>query len=70
VPGEPWYIVTTPALARSSIDLGNGRTLTIQRSGRENGRITRASLNGRPLPNFRVQHADLLIGGTLEVTAR
>jgi putative alpha-1,2-mannosidase len=70
VPGEPWYIVTTPAFARSSIDLGNGRTLTIQRSGRENGRITRASLNGRPLPNFRVQHADLLIGGTLEVTAR
>ncbi len=70
VPGEPWYIVTTPAFDRSSIELGNGHTLTIQRSGPENGRLARASLNGRPLTNFRLQHADLLIGGTLEVTTR
>ena len=68
VPGEPWYVVTTPAFDRSSIDLGNGRRLTIQRAGPEHGRITRASLNGRPLPNFRVQHADLLVGGTLTIT--
>ncbi|RXD07057.1 glycosyl hydrolase family 92 [Sphingomonas sp. UV9] len=68
VPGEPWYVVTTPAFARSDIDLGKGRKLTIQRSGPENGRITQASLNGRTLPNFRVQHADLLRGGTLTVT--
>ncbi len=68
VPGEPWYVVTTPAFVRSAIDLGNGRTLTIQRAGPVNGRITRASLNGRPLPNFRVQHADLLRGGTLTIT--
>ncbi|MES3098141.1 glycoside hydrolase domain-containing protein [Sphingomonas faeni] len=68
VPGEPWYIVTTPAFAQSRIDLGNRRTLTIQRAGPEDGRITKVSLNGRPLPNFRVQHADLLRGGTLTVT--
>ena len=68
VPGEPWYVVTTPAFARSDIDLGKGRTLTIRRSGPEDGRITQASLNGRPLPNYRVQHADLLRGGTLTVT--
>ncbi|TCQ03914.1 putative alpha-1,2-mannosidase [Sphingomonas sp. PP-CC-3A-396] len=68
VPGEPWYVVTTPAFARSAIDLGNGRTLTIQRAGPVDGRIAKANLNGRTLPNFRVRHADLLRGGTLVIT--
>ncbi|WP_235525665.1 glycoside hydrolase domain-containing protein [Sphingomonas sp. Leaf34] len=70
VPGEPWYVVTTPAFKQSAIDLGNGHKLTIQRAGPAHGRMTRATLNGRSLPNFRVQHADLLLGGTLKVTTR
>jgi len=68
VPGEPWYVVTTPAVARSDIDLGNGRRLTIRRDGPEDGVIARASLNGRALPDFRVDHAALLRGGILAIT--
>ncbi|MES3045614.1 MULTISPECIES: glycoside hydrolase domain-containing protein [Sphingomonas] len=68
VPGEPWYVVTTPAFARSDIDLGSGRRLTIRRDGPEDGVIARASLNGRALPDFRVDHAALLRGGILAIT--
>jgi len=68
VPGEPWYVVTTPSFDRAQIDLGNGRKLTIRRAGPEDGTITHASLNGRALADFRVRHADLLQGGTLTVT--
>ncbi|RMB55574.1 putative alpha-1,2-mannosidase [Sphingomonas sp. PP-CE-3A-406] len=70
VPGEPWYVVTTPAFDRAQIDLGNGRRLTIRRDGPEDGMIARASLNGRALPDFRVDHAALLRGGTLTITTR
>ena len=52
----------------AQIDLGNGRRLTIRRDGPEDGVIARANLNGRALPDFRVDHAALLRGGILAIT--
>lgn len=68
VPGEPWYMLTTPAFARTQIDLGNGRRLTIRRDGPADGAITQARLNGKAAPQFRLAHAELLRGGTLTIT--
>jgi putative alpha-1,2-mannosidase len=68
VPGEPWYMLTTPAFARVTLDLGNGRRLTIRRDGPADGAITQARLNGKPVAQFRLAHADLLRGGTLTIT--
>ncbi|MEG3165243.1 glycoside hydrolase family 92 protein [Sphingomonas sp. PB2P19] len=68
VPGEPWYMLTTPAFARATLDLGNGRHLTIRRDGPAGGAITQARLNGKPVAQFRLTHADLLRGGILTIT--
>jgi putative alpha-1,2-mannosidase len=68
VPGEPWYVVSTPAFGRATIDLGNRRRLTIRRVGPRDGTIDRIDWNGRLLVDHRVRHADLMAGGVLTVT--
>ncbi|MBJ6120383.1 glycoside hydrolase domain-containing protein [Sphingomonas mollis] len=70
VPGEPWYIVTIPAIANARIDLGDGRAVSIRRVGPYDGMIVRADWNGRPLTDWRIDHATLSRGGTLTVTTR
>jgi len=70
VPGEPWYVVTTPAVANARIDLGNGRALAIRRVGPYDGTIVSVDWNGRTLTDWRVEHATLLRGGALTVTTR
>jgi putative alpha-1,2-mannosidase len=70
VPGEPWYVVSTPAFSATRIDMGGGRTLTIRRSGPAEGVPVSAALNGKPLIDFRVTHAALAGGGELVVTTR
>lgn len=70
VPGEPWYAVSVPAFARTTLDLGGGRRMTVRRVGPRDGLVVRADWNGRPLDDWRVTHATLLEGGTLTVTTR
>ena len=70
VPGEPWYVVTVPAFARTSIDLGQGRRMTVRRIGPGDGVVVRADWNGRTLADWRVGHHALLEGGILTVTTR
>ena len=70
VPGEPWYVVTVPAFARTSIDLGQGRRMTVRRIGPRDGVVVRADWNGRTLADWRVGHHALLEGGILTVTTR
>ena len=70
VPGEPWYVVTTPATARPQIDLGDGRMLSIRRVGPYDGTLVRADWNGRTLRDWRIDHAAISHGGTLTVTTR
>lgn len=68
VPGEPWYVVSVPAFSRMRVDLGNGRSVAIQRNGPRDGAILRADWNGRTLGDYRLRHADLLQGGVLTIT--
>ncbi|MFE8583680.1 glycoside hydrolase domain-containing protein [Sphingomonas sp. NCPPB 2930] len=70
VPGEPRYVVTVPAFARTSIDLGQGRRMTVRRIGPRDGVVVRADWNGRTLADWRVGHHALLEGGILTVTTR
>ncbi|MBB4154257.1 putative alpha-1,2-mannosidase [Sphingomonas jinjuensis] len=70
VPGEPWYLVSTPAFATTRIDMGGGRTLTIRRAGPAAGTPVSATLDGNSLADFRVTHAALVRGGELVVTTR
>lgn len=70
VPGEPWYLVSTPAFATTQIDMGSGRTLTVRRNGPADGTFVGAAFNGRALPDFRIAHAALVGGGELVVTTR
>ena len=70
VPGEPWYAVTVPAFACTTVDLGQGRRMTVRRIGPRDGTIVRAEWNGRALANWRIAHRDLVGGGILTVTTR
>ncbi|MBW4332158.1 glycoside hydrolase family 92 protein [Stakelama sp. CBK3Z-3] len=67
VPGEPWYVVTTPAFRHARVQIAPGRALTIKRSGPADGRVVSASFNGQPLRDFRLIHQQLVAGGTLIV---
>lgn len=70
VPGEPWYAVSVPAFAHTTLDSGRGRRITVRRVGPRDGLVVRAGWNGHPLDDWRVTHAALLAGGTLTVTTR
>lgn len=70
VPGEPWYAVTVPSFTRTTVDLGQGRRMTVRRVGPRDGAIVRADWNGRVLADWRVEHRALLEGGVLTVTTR
>ena len=67
VPGEPWYVVTTPAFRHAHVQVAPGRTLNIERSGPADGHVVSASFNGQPLRDFRLTHQRLIAGGTLIV---
>ena len=66
VVGEPWYEITSPLYNEVIIDLGD-RKLKIETKGRtSNDNIIRnVSFNGNPITNFRINHNDLVKGGTL-----
>ncbi|MEG8052116.1 glycoside hydrolase family 92 protein [Sphingomonas aerolata] len=70
VPGEPWYVPTTPAFEQVRLDLGKGRVLLIRRDGPADGVVQRVTLDGRALSQTRIDHADLMRGGTLVVTTQ
>ena len=66
-PGSPVYEIGSPIFARSTIQLGNGKSFTIlanQVSAR-NKYIQSAELNGKPLNQPWFQHSDIVNGGTL-----
>lgn len=70
VPGEPWYQVTVPAFSRMTMDLAQGRRVTVRRVGPRDGTVIRADWNGRVLTNWRVDHDALVKGGILTVTTQ
>ena len=61
-PADPYYTLTRPAFDRIAVELPDGHTLQITRSGANPGR---ARLDGRN-KGFRISHSDLVNASSLE----
>ncbi|WP_375448394.1 GH92 family glycosyl hydrolase [uncultured Fibrella sp.] len=66
-PGSPAYVLGSPLFPRATIQLGNGRTFTIEAKGcsATNKYIQSATLNGRPWSKPWFSHAELEKGGNI-----
>ena len=66
-PGSNQYIIGTPLFPKSSINLENGNTFTVEAKGlsAENIYITSAHLNGEPLNRTYLFHEEITKGGHL-----
>lgn len=69
-PGLPMYVIGSPVFEKASIDLGNGKTFTVQclNYSPENHFIQSAKLNGKEWNQAWFSHENLMQGGTLELT--
>jgi predicted alpha-1,2-mannosidase len=62
--GQPFYYIGSPLFDRARIDLGRGRSFTVERRG--TGRaVVAATLDGRPLDRAWLTHREVAGGGTL-----
>jgi predicted alpha-1,2-mannosidase len=61
------YVIGSPMFSRATIDLGNGRLLSIEAHNvsPENLYIQSATLNGRPLTKSWISHQEVAAGGKL-----
>lgn len=68
--GQPYYIIHSPAVEQSTLTLGDNKTFSIRavNFGAENPYIVAATLNGKPYRRSTIDHADIMAGGTLELT--
>ena len=66
------YVVGAPQVAGATVALPGGRTLRIEvrNFAKENTSVESVALNGRPVADFRLRHADLMKGGTLTYVMR
>jgi len=66
-PGKPFYEIGSPLFERTDIRLADGNTFTVIAEGvsGKNKYVQEAFLNGMPLHQPRIRHADLASGGTL-----
>lgn len=62
-PGDGTWTVTAPLFKRASIHLSNGQTVKVRSTGKG---IDNATWNGAEVSNWRISHAELTAGGTLE----
>ncbi|HEY0308077.1 MAG TPA: GH92 family glycosyl hydrolase [Acidobacteriaceae bacterium] len=67
--GQPYYYIGAPVFTRIRIDIGGGKTFTIEapKSSTTNRYVQSARLNGHPLQRAWLNHAELLAGGSLEL---
>jgi putative alpha-1,2-mannosidase len=71
VPGDPFYIVSEPAASRILVRLPANKTLSITRVECSIGEgIASVRLNGIDLGGRRIEHADLINGGSLTFCRR
>jgi predicted alpha-1,2-mannosidase len=68
-PGIPIYDLASPVFDRITIQLHNGKALTIvcRNNSRDNKYIQSIRLNGKPLQQVWFRHADIANGGQLEL---
>lgn len=66
-PGQPVYEIGSPIFARTTMNVGRGKTFVIEARGvsDKNKYIQSAALNGQPLNKPWFTHADVIKGGTL-----
>ncbi|MBI5010662.1 MAG: glycoside hydrolase family 92 protein [Bacteroidia bacterium] len=67
IPGYPVWQIGSPVVEKSTINLGNNKTFTIEAKNvsAQNKYVQSATLNGKPLDKPWFDHSDLLKGGTL-----
>ena len=68
--GVPVYDIGSPIFEKATIHLKNGKAFTIHadHTSRDNKYVQSVRLNGRPMEQVWFRHADLVQGGTLELT--
>jgi predicted alpha-1,2-mannosidase len=68
-PGEPVYTIGSPLFGNASLEVGKGKTFTIeaQNNSPENRYIQSASLNGNPMNRTWLLHEEIINGGRLIV---
>jgi predicted alpha-1,2-mannosidase len=66
-PGVPSYAIGTPKYAKATLHLTNGKRFVIRTIGASLSTpyIQSATLNGRPLDSYLIEHAAILKGGEL-----
>lgn len=69
VVGEPWYEITSPFFDNITIKLDNGKKFNIKVKNRKSPDdvIKQVTFNKQPLTDFRIDHNELIKGGTLEL---
>lgn len=69
-PGLPMYVITSPVFEKSTLELKDGKTFTVEceNFGSDKQYIQRASLNGKPLDKCWINHSDIVQGGILKLT--
>ena len=68
--GQDYYLLHTPVLRQSTMQLKGGRRFTIRAEGlsEQNRYIVSARLNGRDYPYSTLRHSTLMAGGELVLT--
>lgn len=67
-PGSDEYAIGSPSVKSAKLDLGNGKILEIQAKNQSISKVYVKSvrLNGKAISNYKLNHSDLIKGGTLE----
>ena len=67
--GQDFYYIGSPIFSRSIIDLGNGRSFTIEApdTSATNKYIQSATLDGKPLARAWITHTEISRGGVLRL---
>ena len=61
------YVIGAPQVPKATLALENGKTFTMVAKGlsRENKYVKAVTLNGKPLTDWKIRHADVMAGGEL-----
>ena len=65
--GQDYYLLSVPLFQEYTLQLSNGRTLHVQRTGSGDA-FRMVTFNGQPLPDARIRHQQLMQGGHLVFT--
>ena len=62
------YVIGAPQMPKVTLNLSGGKTFTMtaRNFSRENKYVKSVTLNGKPVTGWKIRHADIMRGGTLE----